>query len=259
MATVLENALSVISYPSLAANSRQAAIISANLEGEQMSEQDLIRVRTPLGGGTQWSIDANGNVETVDEIVGVLVAVAKRGTLWPQEDPSDSRPVIVSNDLRIGYRVGDDLGTIDPAVLEKYRVGDRQYDWVALALSNEFGFGSSRSGSGKRCKESRILAILRDGETWPILVTVGPGSLRNVLPFLKRLPVFCYETVVGMKLTKAKGKAGQPYSQIVPRIVGRLSEEEGEAARRTYYEPLKAMFGAPPMGVVIDADAATDE
>lgn len=237
-----------VDYPALAPNSRQMQIIAANLEGEQMNETDLVRVKTPLGGATQWTIDVDGNVETTDEIVGLLVGVGKKGILWPAEDPSESRPVLVSNDLQIGYRVSDDLGTIDPDALERYRIGDRKYDWAALANSVEFGYGSSRSGSGKRCKEARVLAILRQGETWPILVTVGPGSLRNIIPFLKRLPCFPHEAVVGLKLTKAKGKGGQPYSQIVPRLVGQLSEEQGEVARRTYADPIRAMFAAPPIG-----------
>jgi hypothetical protein len=35
---------------------------------------------------------------------------------------------------------------------------------------------------------------------------------------------------------------------IVPRLVGEVSEEQGEIARRLYTEPLKAMFSAIPAG-----------
>lgn len=236
-----------VDFPALSPNSRQMKIIAANLEGERMSETDLVRVKTPLGGATQWTIDVDGNTTTTDEIVGLLVGVGKKGILWPQEDPSEARPVVVSNDLLVGYRTSDDLGSIDPEALEKFRIGDRKYDWVALANSTEFGYGTSRSGSGKRVKEARVLAILRQGETWPILVTVGPGSLRNIIPFLKRLPCFPHEAVIGLKLVRAKGKGGQPYSQIVPRLAGQLSEEQGEVARKTYAEPIHEMFTAPPV------------
>lgn len=248
-----------VEFPALSADSRQMQIIASNLEGEAMQEMDLVRVKTPLGGATQWTIDNNGNVETTDEIVGLLVGVGKKGILWPQEDPSESRPVVVSNDLLVGYRTSDDLGTISPEALEKYRIGDRKYDWVALSNGPEFGYGTSRGGSGKRCKEARVLAILRQGETWPVLVTVGPGSLRNIIPFLKRLPCFVHEAVVGLKLVRAKGKGGQPYSQIVPRLVGQLDEAQGEVARRVYAEPIKAMFTAPPLGPAFDADELGDE
>lgn len=238
-----------IDYPALRPDSRQMRIIEANLEGEPMRETDLVRVKTPLGGATKWALDINGNSETADELVGLLVGIASRGILWPSVDPTEQRPVVVSHDLRVGYRVSDDLGTIDPKALERYRVGDKTYDWVALSMSPEFGYGTH--GAGKRVKESRTLAILREGDVWPLLVSIGGGSLSGFIPFLKRLPCFHYEAVVGLRLEKAKNKGGQPYSMIVPRLVGQVSEEQGEVARRIYAEPLRAMFSAPPAGATV--------
>jgi hypothetical protein len=249
----------VLDYAGLRPDSRQLKIIEANLDGEPMNEQDLVRVKTPAGGGTKWTVPVNGNDESFDELVGLCVGVAKRGVLWPQDDPTDQRPVIVTNDLLVGYRVSEDLGTIDPKALERHRIGDRRYDWAALANSPEFGYGSARGGGGKRCKESRIIALLREGDVWPILVTVGPGSLRGFLPFMKRLPSFHYEVVIGLKLEKAKSSGGQPYSVIVPRVVGQISEEQGEVARRIYVEPLKRMFSAPPVGAVVEAGGDHEE
>lgn len=252
MSTAISTNVKTIDYPALSPNSRQAQIIAANLDGEPMTEQDLVRVPTPAGGGVKWEINNAGNVESTDEIVGLLVAVGKRGVLWPKDDPSDLRPVLVSNDLLIGYRTGDDvsLGDIDPAALERYRIGDRRYDWAALSTGPEFGWNSGKGGHGKKVKESRVLAILREGETWPILVTVGPGSLANWLPFQKRLPAFPWECVVGLKLTKVKSTGGQPYSQIVPRLVGVISEEQGAVAKKVYHDSLTAMFNTPPAGAV---------
>lgn len=240
-----------IDFPALSPDSRQMRIIEANLDGEPMRETDLVRVKTPLGGSTKWLLDINGNQETCDEIVGLCVGIAKRGVLWPSANPTEQRPVIISNDLLVGYRVSDDLGSeIDPKALEKYRIGDRRYDWAALSAGPEFGYGAG--GGAKRVKESRILAILRDGDVWPVLVSIGPGSLTGFLPFLKRLPGFHYECVLGLRLEKAKGAAGQPYSAIVPRLVGTVSEAQGEVARRIYTEPLKRMFNAPPAGAVAE-------
>lgn len=252
MSTDLSVSVKTVDFPALSADSRQMRIIQNNLDGEPMRETDLVRVRTPLGGATQWTIDNNGNLETTDEISGLLVAVGKRGVLWPSEDPSESRPVLVTNDLLVGHLVSRDLGTIDPAALEKYRLKEGQYDWAALSTGPEFGYGSNRSGSGKRIKEARVLAILRQGETWPVLVTVGPGSLNNLLPFLKRLPCFFHEAVIGLRLQRAKGRGGQPYSQIVPRLVGQISEEQGEVAERIYAEPLRRMFNEPPASVSME-------
>lgn len=254
MSTAISTAVKTIDYPALSPNSRQARIIAANLGDEPMREQDLIRVPTPAGGATMWTIDNQGNIETVDEIVGLLVAEGRRGYLWPKDDPSEMRPVIISHDLLVGYRVSQELGDCDPAALEKYRIGDRKYDWASLASGPEFGWGSGKGGGrSRRVKESRVLAILREGDVWPVLVTVGPGSLANWLPFRKRLPAFPFECVVGLKLQKVKNAGGQPFSQIVPRLVGTITEEQGAVAEKVYHNPLTAMFSAPPAGAgVVD-------
>jgi len=256
--TAIATATTEVAYPCLQPNSRQARIIQSNLDGEQMREMDLVRVKTPLGGSTTWQIDVDGNTESTDELKGLLVGEGKRGYLWPSLDPSEQRPILESRDLIVARRLSDDLGSeISPAALEKYRIGDRLYDWAAISISAEFGFGSSKGGA-KRVKESRILAILRQGDVWPVLVTVGPGSLPSWLPFRKRLPAFHYECVVGLKLAKAKGAGGQPYSQIVPRLVGTISEEEGEVARRLYTESLTRMFttfnGGAVAAEVVESD-----
>lgn len=232
----------LVDFPSLMPDSRQLRVIEANLDGEPIRIGDLTRVTTPAAGATKWTVTVNGNDETTDEIVGLLVCIAKRGTLWPHDDPSDKRPVIVSSDLKTGYRVSDDLGSLDPAALEKYRTGGRTYDWVAIDQSPEFGWHAKK----RLVKEARILAILREGDVWPILVTVGPGSLGDWVKFQKTLPSFHYETIVGLKLKKEKNAGGQPFSMVVPRVVGVVSEAVGEVARRVYTEPLKAMFSEVP-------------
>lgn len=241
-----ELALKTVDFPALHPDSRQMQIIAQNTEGEPMGEQDLVKVRTPAGGATTWNVEIDGNVQSCDEIVGVLVGVGKRGTLWPSENPTEQRPVLVTHDLRIAYRVSDEIGSLDPEALERYRIGDRKYDWVSLSTSPEFGYGTARNGVGKRVKESRILAILRPGDVWPILVTVGPGSLRDMTTFLKRLPVFQHEAVIGLKLVRERAKSGEPYSRIVPRVVGTLTPEQGEVARKVYADPIREMFALPP-------------
>ena len=243
-------------FAGLTPGSRQMAIIEANLEGEGISEMDLTKVKTPAGGGTTWEIDNQGNIETTPEIVGVLVAIGKRGLLWPYDEIGEEPPVIVTNDLVTGYRVSDKLGGIDATALDQYRIGDRRYDWAALSEGPEFGPKSGKGGVGKRVKESRTLAILRDGDTWPLLVSVGPGSLGTFMPFLKKLPCFHYEAVIGLRLEKATSKAGKPYSEIIPRLAGQLTEEQGEFVRKMYTEPMKRTFSALPNGAVAAATAA---
>lgn len=209
----------------------------ANLgAGETLQASDLPRVPTPAGGGKVWSWkDAGNNEQSSKSIDGILVYYGVRGTLWPSEEPTKSSPVLVSYDLMTGVRVGDDLGDIDAEALEACRIGDRLYDWTRLPWNQ---YGTSKSGRGKRCKESRLLAILRKDEAWPLLVTCGPGSLKTVVPFVKRLEVPHFRAEVSLTLDKVENAGGQPYSQIVPKLIGKISKEEGEIVRRLYTNPL---------------------
>lgn len=210
----------------------------ANLgPGETLQASDLPRVPTPAGGGKMWNwTDGGNNEQTAKSIDGVLVYYGARGTLWGSESPqSGVQPVLVSYDLMTAVRMNDDIGDLDADVLESCRTGDRTYDWTLLPYNQ---YGTGKGGHGKRCKESRLLAILRADEAWPLLVTAGPGSLKTVTPFVKRLPVPHFRAEVSLTLEKVESAGGQPYSQIVPKLNGTISREEGEIVRRLYTVPL---------------------
>jgi hypothetical protein len=210
----------------------------ANLgPGETLLASDLPRVPTPAGGGKMWGwTDSGNNEQTAKSIDGILVFYGVRGTLWGSEEPQGKvSPVLVSYDLITGHRVNDDIGDLDAEALESCRTGDRTYDWQRLPYNQ---YGTSKSGRGKRCKESRLLAVLRQDETWPLLVTAGPGSLKTVVPFVKRLAVPHFRAIVSLTLDKVENAGGQPYSQIVPKLLGSLTKEEGEIVKRMYTIPL---------------------
>ena len=225
-------------YAALRPDSDVRAALLANLApGETISSSDLPRVKTPAGGGKVWSwVDAGNNDQSAKSIDGILCYYGVRGTLWGTDEVTKGvQPVLVSYDLQTAIRVGDDLGDLDADVLETCRTGDRTYDWTRLPQNQ---YGSGRNGVGKRCKESRLLAILREGEMWPLLVTAGVGSLKTVCPFVKRLPVAHFCAVVSLTLEKVESSGGIDYSQIVPKLLGTVSKAEGEIVRRLYTEPL---------------------
>ena len=91
-----------------------------------------------------------------------------------------------------------------------------------------------------------MLAILREDEAWPLLVTAGPGSLKTVVPFVKRLSVPHYRAEVSLTLAKVENAGGQSFSQIVPKFLGEISKEEGDMVRRMYTEPLSKIAGDLP-------------
>jgi len=251
------NALTVIepaNYPALDPNSDVREAMLANMQGAQMSESDLVRVPTPAGGGTKWVVPGLQGEEILAELTGILVYYGPRGVLWPTEEPNESMPLLLSHDLITAVRVGDDYGDIDPDELEKYRLGDLQkgqigerefrthvYDWLGLPWNQ---WGSGKNGIGKRCKESRLLFLLREAEVFPLLVRAQTGSLETVRPFVMRLSnvgVPYWRAVVSLGLQAVTSHGGQKYAQIVPTLVGTLDKETGEQVRKLYTEPLRAM------------------
>lgn len=214
----------------------------ANLgPGETISASDLPRVPTPAGGAKMWSwVDAGNNDQSAKSIDGILVYYGVRGVLWGSENPTTgTQPVLVTYDLMTAVRVNDDIGDLDSDVLESCRIGDRTYDWTRLPYNrfpSDGGLGSS--SKSKRCKESRLLAVLREDEAWPLLVTASVGSLKTVTPFVRRLAVPHYRAVISLTLDRVENAAGQAYSQIVPKYLGEISKEEGALVKRLYTEPL---------------------
>ena len=227
-------------------NSDIAEALQANLAtGETLRESDLTRVKVPGGGGTRWTIPSVTGEESADEIVGVLVYYAPRGVLWPSQDPGKSLPVLISSDLRTARKVGDDIGDLDPRVLDSMHLGGGVYDFRGTAEGGKNiynDFGSGKNGIGKRAKESRVICLLRENDTFPLLINAPPGSLKTVAPFVKKLPVAHFRAVVALKLAKVKSKGGIDYAQIVPTMVGQLSSEEGHAIKRMYTTPLQGLI-----------------
>lgn len=215
--------------------------LTANLgPGESITASDLPRVPTPAGGAKMWSwVDSGNNDQSAKSLDGILVYYGVQGVLWGSEEPqAGTQPVLVTHDLLTAYRRNDDVGDLDADVLESCRTGDRTYDWQRLPYNQ---FGSSGNGRGKRCKESRLLAILRKDEAWPLLVSASVGSLKTVVPFVKRLPVPHYRAIVSLTLQKVENSAGQAFSQIVPKYVGEITKDQGDVVQRLYTRPLSRM------------------
>lgn len=220
----------------------RAALDSLAEAGEALGPGDLIRVPTPTGGGTTWEIPTlTGETESAKSIEGILVYYQKCGILWPAEEPAENTmPVLRTWDLVTAEQIGpipDDMAE----TLEKYRIDERHFRWDSLPYNQ---FGSGKGGKGKRVKEQRMLFILRPGDVFPILVTAQPGSLQNVTGFIKRLPmsgVQYWGAVVSLGLEKTQNAGGQPYSRIVPKLVGKLSPDEATLVKSTWTEPLSRM------------------
>lgn len=211
--------------------------LEANLApGETMSVSDLVRVTIPSGGGTTFTIDTVRGEEDVKSITGLFVYYGMRGLLWPSQETGEGmRPLLVTNDLRVAYKVGEDYGDLSPEAIESCRNEDGTYDWQKLVYNK---WGTDKNGRGKRCKESRILGILQQNEAFPVIISAPPGSLAAIKTFVHRLPVAHYQAIVELSLERENNKGGQPFSKLSPKMVGTVSDDEAEAARVMYTQPL---------------------
>lgn len=237
------------SYLALSADSDTAVALKANMAaGETLDASVFSRVKTPSGGGTTWVIPGTAGDEETKVVQGIVVGLFARGVLWPHDEVAEGTlPVLVTDDLMRARVVGD----IPPNMAEEIsrcRLADGSVDWAKLSYTQ---FGSGKGGIGKRAKEQRVIFVLREQDTFPLVITAQPGSLKTVRPFFLKLPVPHWRAVASFTLNKVTSRGGQPYAQIIPRLVGQLSKEEGEIVRETWTNLLKKIATS----VALDADA----
>jgi hypothetical protein len=218
------------------------------LTGESIGPKDLVRVKTPAAGGTQWQIQAAGGdkPEYAEAIEGILVYYHKQGVLWPSDDAlKGTLPVLRTFDLQTAEQVGPIPDAMIDA-MEKCRIDERTFKWTTLPW-NEWGTG--KGGVGKRCKEQRVLYVLRQGDMFPLIITAQPGSLNSVTDFIKRLfesshkkfgeAVPYYRCVVRLSLKQETAKNGQVYAQIVPSLVACIDADAGAEVKAKYTDVLQ--------------------
>lgn len=246
-------ALSVIESKNFIAldptNERMVAI-KANLEasGESMGPGDLIRVKTPSSGGVNWQVPTISGEESVPVLRGVMVFYHAVGVLWGSFDPKQGeQPVLRTFDLRTAEQVGNIPDSMLD-VLGRFRMsgnpedaGYKLFPWMDLPYNQ---WGSGKDGIGKRCKEQRLIGLLRENDPFPMMLTVQPGSLKTMTGFIKKLAFQCpyWRAVVELKLEKQVSKGGQVYSRIIPSLVGVLSEDDGLRVKREYTDVMERML-----------------
>lgn len=231
-------------FAALEPDSEIAEAMRVNLAGsEDLNPSLLERVPMPTGGSTMWSFERHGEPRSCAELIGVPVYFGVRRTIWGSLEPSGKGPVLIGSDTEKMYRVSDDLGDLDPAVLEAARIGDRVYSCRELAYCQ---WGSGRNGKGRRMKDSRIICLLQADDAWPLLIQVGAMSVDPVSNFFQTLPAAYYQCVVSLGLERAQNGNGQPYARVRPKLAGKLTREQGRTLAETYTAALTRMLQVTP-------------
>ena len=253
------------------------AAIRENMDGEQFRDSDLIRVKNPTGGSLNFEIETPEGAIATPKIEGVIVYRCKQGVLWQSERPGDQRPVLVTDDMKIG-RLQCDWAEVPEDVKEgiaaseltepEIRQDDRFKTMPADQLPRlfwwdgpkaipyvQFGTSTKGDGRGKRAKEYQVLYVLREKDVFPIKLRLGPTSIRPTRDYIVKMTDIAYtRAITQITLKQEKNKAGDTYSFAQYKRIGILDQEAAEQIRARFTDVLKGQHEAGRVSVEMDVE-----
>ena len=187
---------------------------------EELEGLDLTfdRVKIPSGGGLAFEIPLDDEVDTVKEFVGVIVDHQRVNVHWASVLPGQGQPSACSS-------VDGKTGVAAP---------DADLAWAGRTQAcaecplNQWG-SDEGGGGGKACKNMVRIYIVREGDAFPLMLTLPPTSIRNWANYLakrvlaKGLRPHQVVTRIGLKREQSRG--GITYSQATFKPVGVLSQD----------------------------------
>ena len=201
--------LTPAAYPALDPKNERVQLLMQNLGGESLSVMDFGRIKTPLQGGTKWTVETAAGGEMVDVLEGVILFTTRRRAYWADPDPSQTPPDCSSVDMIEGK--GNPGGLCADCPLDQWE--------------------SAPKGKGKACKETRVFFFLRPGQVLPDVISAAPTSLKPVRKYLIDLAQVgapYYAVVTRFGLESARNEAGTAYTKITARMVGMLDDASRE-------------------------------
>lgn len=167
------------------------------------------QVKIPAGGATMFELpgDEADEPETVKEFSAVILFHHPILQYYKEKYTGGSNP--------------PDCGSFDGVTGE----GDPGGACAGCPL-NQFGSGENNS---KACKTRRRVFLLREGELFPLILSLPTGSMKEFSRYIKRLLSKGKKSnmvVTRFSLKKATNNSGIAYSQAQFRIDRPLSSEE---------------------------------
>ena len=167
------------------------------------------RIKIPIGGGTAFEIpgDDPDDLDTVKEVNAVILHHHPLNAYYATKYTGGSNP--------------PDCGSFDGVV----GVGNPGGNCKDCPYN---AFGSSENGA-KACKNRRRLYLLREGDIFPMILSLPTGSLKGFTRYLMRiLPKYKNSNAVVTRFTlkKATSGSGIAYSQAQFAVSHVLTPEE---------------------------------
>ncbi len=180
--------------------------MSQELEGLSLSFE---RIKIPSAGSTVFELpgEEDGEPENLKEFTGVILYHHPLFAYYRDKYAGGNEP--------------PDCGSFDGITGEGDPGGA-----CAKCRYNQFGTGE---GGGKACKNRRRIYILREGEVFPLLLSLPTGSLKEFTRYIQRLlsrGKKSLSVVTRFSLKKTVNAGGIAYSQAQFRVDRVLTEQE---------------------------------
>lgn len=206
--------------------------VSQEMEGLDLSFE---RIKIPSAGSTVFEVPGeDDDTDTVKEFSAVILHHHTLNAFYKTKYTGGNNP--------------PDCGSFDGITGE----GDPGGSCAACPYNQ---FGSADEGNGKACKNRRRIYVLREGEVFPLLLSLPTGSLKEFTKYIKRLLSKGRKSnsvVTRFSLQKATSGGGVVYSQAQFAIDRPLTPDE-QPLIDTLTEQVKAYSGR----VAFDAEGGS--
>ena len=210
--------------------------IRENIGNDRITDRDLDRITIPLGGGINWTVPTLEGEDSAKTLDGIIVHWTAPRAYWATglEAGGNAPPDCSSHNGEMGY--GQPGGECFSCPLNQW--------------------GSAEGGSGKACKEKRMLFLLRSTDLLPIVIQAPSTSIQPVKKYLLRLAsqgLPYWSVVTRLSLEKGSNSTGIAFSRIAPKSSGPVPEEQ----RKMLAEYVAAI--KPIIGYMVNTDIDRDE
>jgi len=219
-------------FPVLSDDMREA--IAEEMEGLQM---EFDKVKIPSGGGIAFEVPGE-DPESPDiekAITGVIVDHFPTNAYFEGKFDGEKNAPLCSS---IGGKYGTDQN-------------GREIPCNSCPLNE---FGSGEDGRGKACKNQHHIYLLREGESFPLLLVLPPTSRKPFNAYMtKRLigkGLLSSAVVTKITLKKEKNAGGIEYAQAVFAVDRVLTQEE-KAIAKEYSQEIKKITRAQPVATPV--------
>lgn len=222
------------------ANAELKGMLAEELDGLDLSFE---RIKIPSAGSTVFEVPGeNDETDTVKEFSAVILHHHTLNAYYKTKYTGGSNP--------------PDCGSFDGVYGEGTPGGE-----CKKCPLNKFGTGENGS---KACKNRRRIYVLREGEVFPLLLSLPTGSLKEFTKYIKRLlskGKKSNSVATRFSLRKATNQGGVVYSQ-AQFTIDRILTPQEQTLIDTLTEQVKAFSckvafdaeGGSGIGVTVDEE-----